>query len=120
MLAGGTYPVVKSISIWQYRPDREDLMIKRTLEPLAIDIPESQDIVSGENIEQCFSLSSAYHLVQRKEALEHDLVCRQDSVTPCSRAPLNAHHTVGISQPLCEYDRNLVDRAVVRIGSSDE
>lgn len=51
-------------------------MMKRTLELLAVDVPESQNIVSGENIEQRFSLPSAYHLVQRKKALEHDLVCR--------------------------------------------
>lgn len=51
-------------------------MMERTLELLAVDIPESQNIVSGENIEQRFRLSSAYHLVQRKKALEHDLVCR--------------------------------------------
>lgn len=51
-------------------------MMERTLKLLAVDIPESQNIVSGENLEQRFRLSSAHHLVQRKEALEHDLVYR--------------------------------------------
>lgn len=77
-------------------------MIKRTLEPLTIHTPESQNIVSGKNIEQCFSLSSAYHLVQSKETLECDLVCRQDPVTLLSRLPRSTHHTIGISQSLCE------------------